>query len=140
MMTDPIADMLTRIRNAVRIEKPTVEMPTSKLRRGIAQVLKDEGYIWDHEEIETVPARTLRLMLKYGPNGERLITKIDRISKPGRRLYRGYKELRPVPGRHGHPDPQHPQGGHQRPPGPRREGRRRGPGPDPLIPAPRSRI
>ena len=98
MMTDPIADMLTRIRNAVRIEKPTVEMPTSKLRRGIAQVLKDEGYIWDHEEIETVPARTLRLMLKYGPNGERLITKIDRISKPGRRLYRGYKELRPVLG------------------------------------------
>ena len=73
-------------------------MPTSKLRRGIAQVLKDEGYIWDHEEIETVPARTLRLMLKYGPNGERLITKIDRISKPGRRLYRGYKELRPVLG------------------------------------------
>ena len=98
MMTDTIADMLTRIRNAVRIEKPTVEMPTSKLRRGIAQVLKDEGYIWDHEEIETVPARTLRLMLKYGPNGERLITKIDRISKPGRRLYRGYKELRPVLG------------------------------------------
>ena len=98
MMTDPIADMLTRIRNAVRIEKPTVEMPTSKLRRGLAQVLKDEGYIWDHEEIETTPARTLRLMLKYGPNGERLITKIDRISKPGRRLYRGYKELRPVLG------------------------------------------
>jgi len=98
MMTDPIADMLTRIRNAVRIEKPTVEMPTSKLRRGVAQVLKDEGYIWDHEEIETTPARTLRLMLKYGPNGERLITKIDRISKPGRRLYRGYKELRPVLG------------------------------------------
>ena len=98
MMTDPIADMLTRIRNAVRIEKPSVEMPTSKLRRGIAQVLKDEGYIWDHEEIETTPARTLRLLLKYGPNGERLITKIDRISKPGRRLYRGYKELRPVLG------------------------------------------
>ena len=96
MMTDPVADMLTRIRNAVRIEKPLVEMPFSKLRRGIAQVLKEEGYIWDHEEIETTPARTLRLLLKYGPNGERLITKIDRISKPGRRLYRGYKDLRPV--------------------------------------------
>src|SRR3954470_6316784 len=77
MMTDPVADMLTRIRNATRIEKPLVEMPTSKLRKGIAQVLKDEGYIWDFEEIDTVPSRTLRLQMKYGPNGERLITKID---------------------------------------------------------------
>ncbi len=98
MMTDPIADMLTRIRNAVRVEHPFVEMSTSKIRRGIAQVLREEGYIWDFEELETVPARTLRLHLKYGPNGERLITRIDRISKPGRRLYRGYKELRPVLG------------------------------------------
>jgi small subunit ribosomal protein S8 len=98
MMTDPIADMLTRIRNAVRIERPIVDMPTSNLLRGIAQALKDEGYIWDYEEIETTPARTLRLQLKYGPNGERLITKIDRISKPGRRVYRGYKDLKPVLG------------------------------------------
>jgi small subunit ribosomal protein S8 len=96
MMTDPIADMLTRIRNAVRIERPLVEMPTSRMRRGIAQALKDEGYIWDFEEIDTIPARTLRLLLKYGPNGERLITKIDRVSKPGRRVYKGYKELKPV--------------------------------------------
>src|ERR687886_1755888 len=98
MMTDPIADMLTRIRNAVRIERPTVEMPTSKMRRGIAQVLKDEGYIWDFEELDTVPARTLRLHLKYGPNGERLITRIDRVSKPGRRVYSGYKDLKPILG------------------------------------------
>ncbi len=98
MMTDPIADMLTRIRNAVRIERPIVDMPTSNILRGIAQALKDEGYIWDFEEIETTPARTLRLQLKYGPNGERLITKIDRISKPGRRVYRGYKDLKPVLG------------------------------------------
>jgi len=98
MMTDPIADMLTRIRNAVRIERPTVEMPTSKLRKGIAQVLKDEGYIWDFHEIDTVPARTLRLELKYGPNGERLITRIDRVSKPGCRVYSSYKELKPVLG------------------------------------------
>jgi small subunit ribosomal protein S8 len=96
MMTDPIADMLTRIRNAVRIERPFVEMPASKIRKGIAQALKDEGFIWDYEEIETVPARTLRLLLKYGPNGERVIQKIDRVSKPGRRLYRGYKDLKPV--------------------------------------------
>jgi small subunit ribosomal protein S8 len=98
MMTDPIADMLTRIRNAVRIERTFLDMPTSKMRRGIAQVLKDEGYVWDFEEIETTPARTLRLHMKYGPNGERLITKIDRISKPGRRIYRGYKELKPILG------------------------------------------
>lgn len=98
MMTDTIADMLTRIRNAVRIEKPLVDMPTSKIRKGIAQVLKDEGFIWNFEEVETVPARTLRLDLKYGPNGERLITKIDRVSKPGRRIYKGYKDLKPVLG------------------------------------------
>ena len=98
MMTDPIADMLTRIRNAVRIERTFLDMPTSNMRRGIAQVLKDEGYDWDFEEIETTPARTLRLLLKYGPNGERLISKIDRISRPGRRIYRGYKDLKPVLG------------------------------------------
>jgi small subunit ribosomal protein S8 len=98
MMTDTIADMLTRIRNAVRIERPFVDMPTSKVRRGIAQVLKDEGFIWGFEEIDTLPARTLRLELKYGPNGERLITRIDRVSKPGCRKYSGYKELRPVLG------------------------------------------
>ena len=90
MMTDPIADMLTRIRNAVRIKPPAyLDMPTLNMPRGIAQVLKDEGYVWDFEELDTVPARTLRLHMKYGPNGERLITKIDRISKPGRRIYCG---------------------------------------------------
>ncbi len=98
MMTDTIADMLTRIRNCVRIERPLVDMPTSKIRTGIAQVLKDEGYIWDFEEIETVPAKTLRLHLKYGPNGERLITRIDRVSKPGCRKYIGYKGLKPILG------------------------------------------
>src|SRR4051794_41617684 len=103
MMTDPIADMLTRIRNAVRIERPLLDMPTSKLRTGVAQVLKEEGYIWDFEEVETVPARTLRVHLKYGPNGERLITKIDRVSKPGRRYYTGYRDLKPVLGELGIP-------------------------------------
>ncbi len=96
MMTDPIADMLTRIRNAVRIERTYIEMPASIMRRGIAQVLKDEGYIWDYEVLDTVPAKTLRLHMKYGPNGERLINRIDRVSKPGRRVYKGYRDLRPV--------------------------------------------
>ena len=60
MMTDPIADMLTRIRNGVRIERTVLDMPASIMRRGIAQVLKDEGYIWDFEEIQTVPAKAAR--------------------------------------------------------------------------------
>ena len=128
MMTDPIADMLTRIRNAVRIERTILDMPASHMRRGIAQVLKDEGYIWDFEEIETVPARTLRLHMKYGPNGERLISRIDRVSKPGRRIYMGYRESQADPGGHGDPDPEHAPGRHQRPPRAHREGRRRGPG------------
>jgi small subunit ribosomal protein S8 len=98
MMTDPIADMLTRIRNAVRIERTIIDMPSSNMRLGIAQVLKDEGYVWDFEVLETVPAKTLRLQMKYGPNGERLITRIDRVSKPGRRVYLGYRDLRPILG------------------------------------------
>ena len=96
MMTDPIADMLTRIRNAVRIERPHVDMPFSKVKRGVADVLKREGYIWDWSEVEAKPARQLRLELKYGPNGERVIRRIKRISKPGRRIYSGAKGLRPI--------------------------------------------
>ena len=95
-MTDPIADMLTRIRNAVRVERPSVEMPLSKVKRGLAEVLKREGYIWDFEEVPSEPSRQLRLHLKYGPNGERVIRHIKRVSKPGRRIYRGADGLRPV--------------------------------------------
>ena len=96
MMTDPIADMLTRIRNAVRVERPSVEMPLSKVKRGLAEVLKREGYIWDFEELPTDPCRQLRLHLKYGPNGERVIRHIKRVSKPGRRIYKGADGLRPI--------------------------------------------
>ena len=95
-MTDPIADMLTRIRNAVRIERPDVEVPLSKVKRGLADVLKREGYIWDWQELEMKPVRHLRLDLKYGPNGERVIRHIRRVSKPGRRVYSGAKGMRPV--------------------------------------------
>ncbi len=91
MMTDPVADMLTRIRNAVAIERPHVDIPTSKLKVGIAEALQREGYIWEYELIEEEPRNTLRLILKYGPNGERVITKIDRYSKPGRRVYANVK-------------------------------------------------
>jgi len=96
MMTDPIADMLTRIRNAVRVERPVVEMPLSKVKRGLAEVLKREGYIWDWEELDELPAKQLRLHLKYGPNGEVVIRHIKRVSKPGRRIYSGATALRPV--------------------------------------------
>ena len=87
MMTDPIADMLTRIRNAVRVERPHVTMPISKVKRGLAEVLKREGYIWDWHEEQAQPGPQLRLDLKYGPNGERVIRHIKRVSKPGRRVY-----------------------------------------------------
>ena len=79
MMTDPIADMLTRIRNAVRVEKTFVDIPSSRFKRGIADVLKREGFIWDWKEVdEQNPTSTLRLELKYGPNGERVIQSIKR--------------------------------------------------------------
>jgi len=96
MMTDPIADMLTRIRNAVRVERPHVEMPVSKVKRGLADVLKREGYIWDWSEAETTPVKNLRIELKYGPNGERVIQHIRRVSTPGRRVYAKARNLRPV--------------------------------------------
>jgi small subunit ribosomal protein S8 len=96
MMTDPLADMLTRIRNAVRVERPFVDMPISKVKRGVAEVWKREGYIWDWQEIEDSPVAQLRLELKYGPNGERVIQHLQRVSKPGRRVYSKSKELRPI--------------------------------------------
>jgi small subunit ribosomal protein S8 len=96
MMTDPIADMLTRIRNAVRVEHPTLDLPLSKVKKGMAEVLKREGYIWDFEEVGDDPKRQLRLHLKYGPNGERVIRFIKRVSTPGRRVYSGSRDLRPV--------------------------------------------
>ncbi len=96
MMTDPIADMLTRIRNAIRVERPTVDMPSSKVKRGLAEVLKREGYIWDWKEVEAEPVSQLRIDLKYGPNGEQVIRHIKRVSKPGRRVYSGATKLKPV--------------------------------------------
>ena len=98
MMTDPIADMLTRIRNAVRIERPIVAMPLSKVKRGVAEVLKREGYIWDwrEEEASNTPGTAACIDLKYGPNGERVIRHIKRVSKPGRRVYSRATDLRPI--------------------------------------------
>jgi small subunit ribosomal protein S8 len=86
-MTDPIADMLTRIRNAIRIERPAVDIPASKLKVAIADALRREGYIWDYEVVEQTPQNVLRVNLKYGPNGELVMQHIERTSKPGRRVY-----------------------------------------------------
>lgn len=93
MMTDPIADMLTRIRNALHIERPFVDVPSSRVKIGIAEVLQREGYIWDFEIVEQSPQNVLRINLKYGPNGERVIQRIQRTSKPGRRVYAGLADL-----------------------------------------------
>jgi len=93
MMTDPVADMLTRIRNALQNENPHVDIPDSQLKRGIAEALKREGYIWDYTIVEQKPASTLRLELKYGPNGEQVIQHISRVSSPGRRVYSASKKM-----------------------------------------------
>ncbi len=95
-MSDPIADMLTRIRNAVRLGAPAVAMPSSRLKVAIAEALMREGFIGTFAEQadEKVPAKKLlRIELKYGPNGERVIQFIDRVSKPGRRVYAGAEGL-----------------------------------------------
>jgi small subunit ribosomal protein S8 len=96
MINDPISDMLTRIRNAIRIERTFVDVPMSNLRRSVADVLKREGYIWDYSEVEGTPGKNLRIELKYGPNGEKVIQSVRRVSKPGRRVYVKCTELRPV--------------------------------------------
>ena len=114
MMTDPIADMLTRIRNANRIERPAVEMPFTRLKSNIAQVLKDEGFILDYHvgqyvtddqgqrvfrtltETKDIPKLILRVYLKYGPEGEKVIRRLQRVSKPGRRVHTRHDQLRPI--------------------------------------------
>ncbi len=94
-MTDPIADMLTRIRNAVTAKHTRVDMPASRIKADIARILTDEGYIQSFKLVEEPGAvqKTLRLQLKYGPHGERVITGIERISRPGRRVYFGVEDV-----------------------------------------------
>jgi small subunit ribosomal protein S8 len=90
---DPIADMLTRIRNANRVGRRLVQIPKSKICTGIAQVLKDEGYIEDFDVIEDTRQGLIRIRLKYASNGSKVIHVIDRESKPGCRLYRKVDDL-----------------------------------------------
>ncbi len=93
MMTDPIADMLTRIRNAAAVRKATVDVPYSKLKAEIARILKEAGYIADAALVEAEPQNILRVTLKYIDGTKPAISNIQRISKPGRRLYAKKGEL-----------------------------------------------
>ncbi len=97
-MTDPIADMLTRIRNANMRAKESVDVPRSNTKCEIAKVLKNEGFIKEYKEIEAGAQGTIRIYLKYGHQKERVIRQLKRESKPGRRLYKQVDDLRKVLG------------------------------------------
>lgn len=96
MMTDPISDMLTRIRNAVHAGHSQVSVPASRLKTQIAEILKKEGFITDYQVVPTEPRPVLTLTLRYGREGDPAIHHIERVSKPGRRVYAGVEALRPV--------------------------------------------
>lgn len=103
-MTDPIADMLTRIRNAVQAKHARVDVPASTLKSEIARILQDEGYISGYKLVDEpaeagqAPVKQLRLFLKYGSRGEQVISGIQRISRPGRRVYYSSANVKPVLG------------------------------------------
>lgn len=92
-MTDPVADMLTRIRNANVAGHANVDIPASKIKKNIAEILLKEGYIKDYELVERQPQNVLRIELKYGPNKEKVISGLKRISKPGLKVYVKKDEL-----------------------------------------------
>jgi small subunit ribosomal protein S8 len=104
-MTDPISDMITRIRNAVTAKHTRVDLPASKLKAEIARILQDEGYIQGFRLVEEAPDKEtqqprqlIRLFLKYGPHGEKVISGLERISRPGRRVYLGVEDVPTVLG------------------------------------------
>ena len=92
-MTDPVADMISRIRNGVRAKLPRVDVPSSKLKVEIARILKDEGYITNFKVVEDQKQGVLRVFLKYGPGMERVITDVQRVSRPGCRIYCGKDQI-----------------------------------------------
>lgn len=93
VITDPIADMLTRIRNANTAHHETVDIPASKMKKAVAVILKEEGFIRDFELLAEGPQGTLRVRLKYGPEKEKVITGLRRISRPGLRVYTSRTEI-----------------------------------------------
>jgi small subunit ribosomal protein S8 len=93
VVTDPIADMLTRIRNANTANHENVDIPASRMKRAIAEILKEEGFIRSYEVVSEGPQGTLRVTLKYGPEKEKVITGLRRISRPGLRVYSSRTEI-----------------------------------------------
>ncbi|MCX8095653.1 MAG: 30S ribosomal protein S8 [Caldisericia bacterium] len=93
MVTDPIADLIARIRNANMVYKEEIDVPYSNMKRAIVQILKEEGYIKDFEIIDRENKKTIKIYMKYGRNKERAILGIERVSKPGRRVYVGKDEI-----------------------------------------------
>lgn len=98
IVTDPVADMLTRIRNALTAKKDTVDIPASNVKKAIAKILVDEGFILNAEYVEDNIQGVIRIALKYGPKDEKVITGLKRISKPGLRVYAPVKDLPKVLG------------------------------------------
>ena len=98
MMTDPIADLLNRIRNALMAGHEKAEVPHSKIREEIVRILKDEGYVIGYSMVEQEPQNRIRVILKYQPDRSPTITRLRRISKPGRRVYAGRNEIPSVLG------------------------------------------
>lgn len=98
MITDPIADLLTRIRNATRAKHPRVDLPSSKLKLEIVRILREEGYLANYKVADEKGKKTLRIFLRYTPDRRSVITDVRRVSRPGSRRYVGKLEIRPVVG------------------------------------------
>ena len=98
MVSDPIADMLTRVRNALSARHPKVDVPSSKVKMEMARILKEEGYILNFKVAEEGPKRTIKIYLKYATNTEPVISHIERVSRPGCRVYVGSQEIQRVLG------------------------------------------
>jgi len=97
-LTDPVADFLTRIRNAMRARHQKLDVPASKLKAEIARILKEEGYIANYKPTEEDGMKVIRVYLKYGPNNESVIRDLKRVSRPGCRVYQGKNDIRRVQG------------------------------------------
>lgn len=97
VQTDPIADMLTVIRNGLMVKQKTVQCPYSAIKVGVLEALKREGFLASFTVFDRAPTgKAIKIVLKYGPKGEKVINSIDRVSKPGRRIYRGIADLKPI--------------------------------------------
>lgn len=95
-MSDPIADMLTRIRNAILRQHESVLIPASKIKENVSKVLKEEGFVSNYEVVEAEKGNNLKLTLSYDQRGDSVIRKINRVSKPGLRVMKGFRDIKPV--------------------------------------------